>query len=975
MNALPKVFISATSGDLRSVRQVVKEALLTINCHPVEQTNFEPDWRTVEGMLRAKIEGCQALIHIVGMRYGAEPKLATRPPGTPRRSYTQMEYDIGCQLQEQRGEDGFRVYTFICAEDFPFDPNDAEPKKHQQLQRTHRAHLIDSPRVYEWPATPDDIKALVLAMPELALLHHQEQTSLHQKLDRVLDQHDPLIAYCQILRTHFTDYQNLGLPAVASQDEKDVSITIQGIFVPPTCTTEHVTPAAFDQALEEDENPALPLLDVVIEERRLVLLADPGMGKSTLTQWLVSSLAAQHLGMGEVVIPGAIPLPLILRDLVPHMPVQVRDWTWPRLLEAFRACKPGLTAADPLARPLDDTAWAKLLRSPDAFFLIDGLDEIGDLERRTAVRDAIWQGFKTHPEARFLITSRIIGYDAAEVHIQPNADCMPQNAQGYPLRVLSLGVATRFYLAPFDDAQQLTFAQNWYRPRLGEAAGTERAASFQQAVHAHSATRVIGRVPNLLYLLALLYRNRVHLPHGRAEVYADISKAYLESIALDRHLHDQPGHAVPFTLAQKESFLATIATHMQVRRAQEEAAARLKVELHTGEVLATHADLETWLRPHFADAQGRLDQAALRLFLDHVARRAGLLLPRGADAYAFAHLSFQEYYAARHLGSEFQLIVNGRDEDQALPHEEIQVTVPRLIEWSRQYAWREVFIYLVESLRGTAGATGRLLRDVFLSEDAHEDAYWPAQDGQPHRCLPAEAAQLLASLSLDTDIDLSEPQRQKLWTHLWQIHLRWRVDITGMHPWYVAGELLATSSYQTVVWQTLLSQAAESTELSLPDCPQLTDISGIDKLTQLQLLDLFCCSGVSSLELLHAIPLRILDVSGCTGVTNLEPLRALPLEVLNLGGCDGVTSLEPLSALPLRELKLYDCTGVTSLEPLRGLPLQWLDLKGCTEVTSLEPLHALPLQSLDLDGCTGVTKVEVEQLRKALPKGCKIERP
>jgi len=35
----------------------------------------------------------------------------------------------------------------------------------------------------------------------------------------------------------------------------------------------------------------------------------------------------------------------------------------------------------------------------------------------------------------------------------------------------------------------------------------------------------------------------------------------------------------------------------------------------------------------------------------------------------------------------------------------------------------------------------------------------------------------------------------------------------------------------------------------------------------------------------------------------------------------------------------------------------------------------LPLQSLDLDGCTGVTKVEVEQLRKALPKGCKIERP
>jgi len=47
MSTVPKVFISATSGDLRSVRQIAKEALLSIGCHPGEQTNFEPDWRTV----------------------------------------------------------------------------------------------------------------------------------------------------------------------------------------------------------------------------------------------------------------------------------------------------------------------------------------------------------------------------------------------------------------------------------------------------------------------------------------------------------------------------------------------------------------------------------------------------------------------------------------------------------------------------------------------------------------------------------------------------------------------------------------------------------------------------------------------------------------------------------------------------------------------------------------------------------------
>ena len=82
----PKIFISATSGDLRSARHIAKEALLTINCHPVEQTNFEPDRRTITDMLRGKIGDCQALIHLVGFHYGAEPD----PAGTPRRSYTQM---------------------------------------------------------------------------------------------------------------------------------------------------------------------------------------------------------------------------------------------------------------------------------------------------------------------------------------------------------------------------------------------------------------------------------------------------------------------------------------------------------------------------------------------------------------------------------------------------------------------------------------------------------------------------------------------------------------------------------------------------------------------------------------------------------------------------------------------------------------------------------------------------------------------
>ena len=192
MSTTPNVFISATSGDLRSIRQIVKEALLTINCHPVEQTNFEPDWRTVEGMLRGKIEGCQALIHIVGLRYGAEPRPDSLPPGTPRRSYTQMEYDLGIQIHEQRGDAGFRVYTFVCPDTFPFDiPTDAdghpmppEAEEKAALQRQHRAAILAHPRLRETPGTPDELRTRILALQEQVLALQQEQTGVKTEVRR-----------------------------------------------------------------------------------------------------------------------------------------------------------------------------------------------------------------------------------------------------------------------------------------------------------------------------------------------------------------------------------------------------------------------------------------------------------------------------------------------------------------------------------------------------------------------------------------------------------------------------------------------------------------------------------------------------------------------------------------------------------------------------------------------------------------------
>lgn len=85
----PRIFICATSGDLGSKLQIAKEALFTIICHPVKQTNFEPDWRSVTGMLRGKIDDYGALIHLVVFRQGTVlPLPAPRAAATRRWSIT-----------------------------------------------------------------------------------------------------------------------------------------------------------------------------------------------------------------------------------------------------------------------------------------------------------------------------------------------------------------------------------------------------------------------------------------------------------------------------------------------------------------------------------------------------------------------------------------------------------------------------------------------------------------------------------------------------------------------------------------------------------------------------------------------------------------------------------------------------------------------------------------------------------------------
>ena len=96
-----------------------------------------------------------------------------------------------------------------------------------------------------------------------------------------------------------------------------------------------------------------------------------------------------------------LPVPMVLRELRLR---SVKNFSG--LLDAF------LDHA--MSQPLRDGEYLhQALADGKAFILLDGIDEIGDLSVRKSLREAVFDGFARHPKCRWLLSSRIVGYDEA----------------------------------------------------------------------------------------------------------------------------------------------------------------------------------------------------------------------------------------------------------------------------------------------------------------------------------------------------------------------------------------------------------------------------------------------------------------------------------------------------------------------------------------------------------------------------------
>ncbi|MDX3589072.1 NACHT domain-containing protein [Streptomyces europaeiscabiei] len=179
------------------------------------------------------------------------------------------------------------------------------------------------------------------------------------------------------------------------------------------------------------ERPAVPLLETLAsaDAKRVVLLGDPGAGKSTVARYLALALTSDCLEGRLERLAGLLPVVVELRR---YAEADWRDRSFEDFLSHIHEHERHAPSPALLQRCLD---------SGRALVVFDGLDELFDRQVRETVTRRITGFAARYPEVRIVITSRVIGYRR---------------------HLLDTAGFRHYMLQSLNDEQIETFAAQWY---------------------------------------------------------------------------------------------------------------------------------------------------------------------------------------------------------------------------------------------------------------------------------------------------------------------------------------------------------------------------------------------------------------------------------------------------------------------------------------------------------------------------------
>jgi formylglycine-generating enzyme required for sulfatase activity len=334
-----------------------------------------------------------------------------------------------------------------------------------------------------------------------------------------------------------------------------------------------------------------PLTDLARATRCLVIVGDPGSGKTTFLRFLANTeLLSKN---------GRLPCYIRLSDLYDfavssnlHLAHQIFIEYLLDLSkrENFHVNRVGLE---------------KRARSGRLMWLLDGLDELPSSGSRESIVRAIENASRTWNDCHFIITSR-------------------------PLAVTGKAVPIDFEVVGIDQMQDdeiKSFLDVWTSllfTDINEDARKKYSASLYQSIRDNPAIRNLARNPVMLTCMAVVHYNERHLPEGRADLFEAVIQWLIRA-------REQFADLGPSTI---EDMYRKIALAMF----KAEGGPRYRVGLLNAAEIIKH---------HF---NGSSDRALDFLRLMEI--KTGILVRRGEGDIAFWHSSLQNYLVAKEIAGK-----------------------------------------------------------------------------------------------------------------------------------------------------------------------------------------------------------------------------------------------------------------------------------------------------------------------------------
>ena len=483
-------------------------------------------------------------------------------------------------------------------------------------------------------------------------------TNINPDFKETKEQRDFRQTYMAKLNAVYKIHDALGVMDLVEYSK----VTLQDIYVPLRYSKQNIE----ETRDWEDDSGTISQLEMLKEEKHVIVSGKPGSGKTTVSRMIINLLSGNAVSGLQQLCGRRIPLYFKLRDYSIAGIESAED-----LLNKFIKSQSATLRFDIIKEYIKfylNKGWC--------FLIFDGVDEVGGIENRMKIREIILSYFaKYNPENYLLVTSRPSGLENTPL----NSYIDEIEAKKQQLEILKLYHVDSFLKSQVEEFSKKWFALREENPELIK----KKSEEFISDIAKIPSLSVLKRRPVFLTMMAHIHTTKGKLPHSRAQAYDYMVQTYVEQLDNVRRLDKTMYKDEKFynwSFEDKVRLLQSIAYKFHSSSEKDNKEAQI---VYDKKQLITI--IESTIKAN-SEKYSTIEPEHARQLLKFYLSRTGLLHEPEDDKIQFSHLSFQEYLTARYIYR--RLIEDGLFNPMEIVNDEIVIRLSKE-HWGK---WSETIL-------------------------------------------------------------------------------------------------------------------------------------------------------------------------------------------------------------------------------------------------------------------------------------------